>query len=42
MKISDIYRHTQQISQQLAELNDQLLNDASVMSQQVSKFTLSS
>ncbi|QIR14915.1 methyl-accepting chemotaxis protein [Shewanella aestuarii] len=42
MKISDIYRHTQQISQQLAELNEQLLNDASVMSQQVSKFTLSS
>jgi len=41
MKITEIYHHTQDISQQLAELNDSLLNDASNMSQQVSKFTLS-
>ncbi|GGP89837.1 methyl-accepting chemotaxis protein [Shewanella ulleungensis] len=41
MKITEIYHHTQEISQQLAELNDSLLNDANNMSQQVSKFTLS-
>lgn len=41
MKITEIYHHTQEISQQLAELNDSLLNDASNMSRQVSKFTLS-
>ncbi|MCU7376726.1 hypothetical protein PEC18_39760 [Paucibacter sp. O1-1] len=41
MKITEIYHHTQDISQQLASLNDNLLNDASNMSQQVSKFTLS-
>ncbi|UAL45091.1 methyl-accepting chemotaxis protein [Shewanella inventionis] len=42
MKITEIYHHTQEISQQLAMLNDNLLNDASNMSRQVSKFTLSS
>ncbi|MDD8057605.1 MULTISPECIES: methyl-accepting chemotaxis protein [Shewanella] len=41
MKITEIYHHTQDISQQLASLNDNLLSDASNMSQQVSKFTLS-
>jgi methyl-accepting chemotaxis protein len=41
MKITEIYHHTQEVSQQLAELNDSLLNDASNMSRQVSKFTLS-
>ncbi|MGI2114990.1 methyl-accepting chemotaxis protein [Shewanella frigidimarina] len=41
MKITDIYHHTQEISQQIALLNDNLLSDASDMSQQVSKFILS-
>ncbi|GGP58948.1 methyl-accepting chemotaxis protein [Shewanella saliphila] len=41
MKITEIYHNTQDISQQLASLNDNLLSDASNMSQQVSKFTLS-
>ncbi|AZG73872.1 methyl-accepting chemotaxis protein [Shewanella livingstonensis] len=41
MKITEIYHHTQEISQQIALLNDNLLSDASNMSQQVSKFTLS-
>ncbi|MGI2103567.1 methyl-accepting chemotaxis protein [Shewanella frigidimarina] len=41
MKITEIYHHTQEISQQIALLNDNLLSDASDMSQQVSKFILS-
>ncbi|MGX9461734.1 methyl-accepting chemotaxis protein [Shewanella sp. A14] len=41
MKITEIYHNTLEISQQIALLNDNLLSDASNMSQQVSKFTLS-
>jgi methyl-accepting chemotaxis protein len=41
MKITEIYRHTQEISQQIVLLNDNLLSDASEMSHQVSKFILS-
>jgi len=40
LKISEIYQHTRETAQQISELNDQLLNDASAMSNIVSKFTL--
>ncbi|MCT7941796.1 methyl-accepting chemotaxis protein [Shewanella holmiensis] len=41
LKISEIYQHTRETAQQISELNDQLLNDASAMTNIVSKFTLS-
>lgn len=41
MKISEIYRQTQEVATSISRLNDSLLNDASEMSIQVKKFTLS-
>jgi methyl-accepting chemotaxis protein len=41
LNISEIYRQTQVVATSIGELNDTLLNDASDMSTQVRKFTLS-
>jgi methyl-accepting chemotaxis protein len=41
LNISEIYRQTQVVATSIGELNDSLLNDASDMSTQVKKFTLS-
>jgi methyl-accepting chemotaxis protein len=41
MKISEIYMQTQEVATSISRLNDSLLNDASEMSIQVKKFTLS-
>ncbi|KPZ72815.1 MULTISPECIES: methyl-accepting chemotaxis protein [unclassified Shewanella] len=40
MKISEIYNQTQEIANALSQLNETLLEDAAVMSEQVQKFTL--
>ncbi len=41
LKISDTYRNTQAVADELSQLNEALLNDANNMAQEVSKFKLS-
>ncbi|QFU22911.1 methyl-accepting chemotaxis protein [Shewanella eurypsychrophilus] len=42
LNISETYRNTQAVADELSELNEALLNDANNMAQEVSKFKLSS
>ena len=41
LKISDTYRNTQAVADELSQLNETLLEDANKMAQEVSKFKLS-